>query len=112
MKARCSDGSCGNAKAEPYCGRMCWTCWLRINRPERYEATKAARAQAAASQGQITAAAPRWRWGDSVANALSLVGVTKARVSRVTGKPCKCQRRQDAMNRLGDRVRRFLSFGK
>jgi len=42
--------------------------------------------------------------GDVVANLLGWAGITKERVSAVTGKPCNCPKRQEALNRLGYRV--------
>jgi hypothetical protein len=39
--------------------------------------------------------------GDYVAAGLEAVGVTKERVSAVTGKPCRCPERQAALNKLG-----------
>jgi hypothetical protein len=39
--------------------------------------------------------------GDYVAAGLGAVGVTKERVSAVTGKPCRCPERQAALNKLG-----------
>lgn len=39
--------------------------------------------------------------GDVVASGLAAVGITKERVSKVTGKPCGCGKRQAALNELG-----------
>jgi hypothetical protein len=39
--------------------------------------------------------------GDYVAAGLESVGITKERVSAVTGKPCRCPERQAALNKLG-----------
>lgn len=41
--------------------------------------------------------------GDMVAAGLKAVGITPERVSAVTGKPCNCKRRQNALNRIGRR---------
>lgn len=41
--------------------------------------------------------------GDMVAAGLAAVGITPERVSAVTGKPCNCQRRKNALNRIGRR---------
>lgn len=42
--------------------------------------------------------------GDRVADGLATVGITKERVSKVVGKDCGCQKRQEALNRLGQRA--------
>lgn len=39
--------------------------------------------------------------GDMTAEALTAVGITKERVSRMLGRPCKCSKRQQAMNEWG-----------
>jgi hypothetical protein len=39
--------------------------------------------------------------GDMVAAGLSSVGITKERVSRALGRPCKCPKRQQKLNELG-----------
>lgn len=39
--------------------------------------------------------------GDHMATILSAVGITKARVSRLLGRPCKCKERQRRLNELG-----------
>lgn len=39
--------------------------------------------------------------GDMVSSALSLVGITKELVSKVVGGPCRCAKRQAAMNAAG-----------
>lgn len=39
--------------------------------------------------------------GDLTAEALTAVGITKERVSRMLGRPCNCKKRQQAMNELG-----------
>ena len=41
--------------------------------------------------------------GDMVASGLAAVGITPERVSRLTGRPCGCKRRQQALNRIGRR---------
>jgi hypothetical protein len=42
--------------------------------------------------------------GDYVEMALSSVGITKERVEKITGKPCGCGKRQEALNRLGRKL--------
>jgi len=42
--------------------------------------------------------------GDLVEKALSAVGITKKRVEKITGKPCGCGKRQEALNRLGRKI--------
>ena len=42
--------------------------------------------------------------GDLVAAGLAAVGITKERVSKMTGKPCGCAKRQAALNELGRRL--------
>jgi len=42
--------------------------------------------------------------GDMVAAGLASVGITKELVSRVLGKPCGCDKRQAALNKLGKRL--------
>lgn len=39
--------------------------------------------------------------GDLTADALTAVGITKERVSRMLGRPCNCKKRQQAMNEWG-----------
>jgi len=39
--------------------------------------------------------------GDITAETLTAVGITKQRVSRMLGRPCKCPKRQQALNELG-----------
>jgi hypothetical protein len=39
--------------------------------------------------------------GDRVAAGLAKIGVTKARVSKLLGRPCKCPKRQRRLNELG-----------
>jgi hypothetical protein len=47
---------------------------------------------------------PRLGLGDLVAAGLSAVGITPERVARLTGRPCGCKRRRQALNRLGRRL--------
>lgn len=42
--------------------------------------------------------------GDMVAACLSAIGITPERVSAITGKPCGCKKRQQALNDLGRRI--------
>jgi hypothetical protein len=42
--------------------------------------------------------------GDMVASGLSTVGITKERVSKLVGRDCGCQKRQEALNALGRRL--------
>ena len=42
--------------------------------------------------------------GDRVADGLAAVGITKERVSKLVGKDCGCKKRQEALNRLGQRA--------
>ena len=42
--------------------------------------------------------------GDMVAAGLSAIGITKERVAAVTGKPCGCAKRQEALNKLGRKI--------
>jgi len=42
--------------------------------------------------------------GDLVEKMLTAVGITKQRVAKITGKPCGCQKRQEALNRLGRKI--------
>ena len=46
--------------------------------------------------------------GDMVSDALSLIGITKERVTKLVGRDCGCKRRQEALNRAG----RALGIGK
>lgn len=39
--------------------------------------------------------------GDYVAKGLAAIGITKERVSKVTGKPCGCGKRQQQLNDIG-----------
>lgn len=43
-------------------------------------------------------------FGDHVATILAAVGITKERVSKLVGKDCGCKKRQEALNRLGQRA--------
>jgi hypothetical protein len=36
-----------------------------------------------------------------VSSALSLVGITPSRVSKLLGRPCGCKKRKEALNRVG-----------
>ena len=47
---------------------------------------------------------PRKGLGDRVADGLAAVGITKERVSKLVGKDCGCAKRQEALNRLGQRA--------
>lgn len=49
--------------------------------------------------------------GDYVAVFLDRIGITKQRVSRITG-GCGCQKRQEALNTFGARVSQFFSRRK
>jgi hypothetical protein len=51
---------------------------------------------------------PRPGLGDIVAHGLGVVGVTKERVSRVIGRPCRCSDRQKVLNEIG---RKYLGIG-
>lgn len=52
---------------------------------------------------------PRKGLGDHVADGLAAVGITKERVSRLTGKKdCGCKKRQELLNKLGQRVVDFV----
>lgn len=42
--------------------------------------------------------------GDAVAAGLSAIGITPERVAAVTGRPCNCKHRQQAINEWGSRV--------
>ena len=42
--------------------------------------------------------------GDMVAGGLAAIGITPERVSAITGKPCRCKQRQQALNDLGRRI--------
>jgi len=42
--------------------------------------------------------------GDQLERGLSAVGITKQRVSRLLGRPCKCKERQRRLNELGQRA--------
>jgi hypothetical protein len=47
---------------------------------------------------------PKKGLGDRVADGLAAVGITKERVSKLVGKDCGCKKRQEALNRLGQRA--------
>lgn len=49
--------------------------------------------------------------GDTIERALSLVGITKERVSKWVGSPCGCIERQEKLNQLGWWAARIL-FGR
>jgi len=42
--------------------------------------------------------------GDQLERGLSAVGITKQRVSRLLGRPCKCKQRQRRHNELGQQA--------
>lgn len=46
--------------------------------------------------------------GDIVEKVLRVFGITKDRVQAVTGKPCGCKKRQDAMNIWGYRFQQRM----
>lgn len=46
--------------------------------------------------------------GDTTERFLKLFGITKERVQAVTGKPCGCKKRQEAMNVWGYRFQQRL----
>jgi hypothetical protein len=47
--------------------------------------------------------------GDAVAAALDSVGISKERVAKWLGKPCRCSARQEKLNQLGRWAKRVLS---
>lgn len=47
---------------------------------------------------------PRPGLGDMVAAGLTAIGITEKRVAAVLGRPCGCQARRQALNRLGRRL--------
>jgi hypothetical protein len=51
---------------------------------------------------KITSVTPQL--GDAVSSALSAVGITKQRVSRLLGRQCKCKERQRRLNELGQQA--------
>ena len=57
-----------------------------------------------ATRGGKTAAVESPGLGDRVADGLAAVGITKERVSKLVGKDCGCKKRQEALNRLGQRA--------
>lgn len=61
-----------------------------------------------------TSIAPKWLvepqrngLGDMTADGLAAIGITKERVSRALGRPCRCPERQAWLNRVG----RILGIG-
>ena len=44
---------------------------------------------------------PKPGLGDMVAAGLAAVGITPERVRKLTGRPCRCQERKEALNRAG-----------
>jgi hypothetical protein len=42
--------------------------------------------------------------GDVVASSLSAIGITKDRVSKLAGGDCGCNKRQEALNKLGHKL--------
>lgn len=42
--------------------------------------------------------------GDYVADGLAAVGITKERVSKVLGRDCGCKKRQQLLNKIGQKV--------
>jgi len=61
-------------------------------------ATLVAEGAAALPRGVLP---PRPGLGDMVGSGLAAVGITKERVSQVLGRPCGCQERQAALNKIG-----------
>lgn len=47
---------------------------------------------------------PRKGLGDHVADGLAAVGITKERVRKVLGRDCGCKKRQEMLNKLGQKV--------
>lgn len=47
--------------------------------------------------------------GDSITCALASIGVTKARVEHLLGRPCQCRERQERLNALGWWAARVLA---
>lgn len=47
-------------------------------------------------------------FGDNLAKALEIAGITPERVERFIGKPCGCPERQERLNQLGAWVRRVI----
>ena len=58
--------------------------------------------------GKIHATCRVWGWGDYVAAFFARLGITKGYVSQLTGRDCGCQKRQEKLNTLGERVRKWL----
>jgi hypothetical protein len=48
--------------------------------------------------------APVMGLGDMVSSALSAIGITKERVSKLAGGDCGCAKRQEALNALGRKI--------
>lgn len=46
--------------------------------------------------------------GDHVADGLAAVGITKERVSKVLGRDCGCKKRQELLNKIGQKVVDFV----
>lgn len=47
---------------------------------------------------------PRAGLGDQAAKALSVVGITEERVSKLIGRPCGCKKRKQWLNDIGRRL--------
>jgi hypothetical protein len=75
--------------------------WVRLcqTRPDYFQAWEEGR-----GPGQVRSKG----LGDRVSQALSLVGITEQRVSKLLGRPCGCGKRREALNRLGSRLRKML----
>lgn len=80
--------------------------WVRLcqTRPEYFRAWEEGRGPG--QRTDLTGKSPGL--GDRVSQALSLVGITEKRVSRLLGRPCGCSKRREALNRLGRRLRKML----
>lgn len=46
--------------------------------------------------------------GDRIEQALTILGITKERISKWVGKPCGCPERKEKLNRLGRWATRIL----
>lgn len=46
--------------------------------------------------------------GDHVADGLAAVGITKERVSKVLGRDCGCKKRQELLNKIGQKVVEYV----
>lgn len=57
-------------------------------------------------------AAEEWRLGDQVESALSVIGITKDRVSKWWGAPCNCPARQMKINKFSTAVQKWWNSGK